>query len=91
MLLQTSGVVGSADAADAISVERAAHILLSFADAGLSKRKLGEFLGGMAAFNQAVLRALLRKLDFKGLSLVEALRSFLRIFRLPGEAQQIDR
>ena len=30
-------------------------------------------------------------MDFTGLSFVEALRVFLQSFRLPGEAQKIDR
>ena len=40
---------------------------------------------------QEVLRLFLQKLNFKGASLDEALRSMVVRFRLPGEAQQMDR
>lgn len=40
---------------------------------------------------QEVLRLFLQKLNFKGVSLDEALRSMVVRFRLPGEAQQMDR
>lgn len=40
---------------------------------------------------QEVLRLFLKKLEFKDASLDEALRSMVVRFRLPGEAQQMDR
>lgn len=57
----------------------------------LSKRRLGEYIGGIKEENQAILTHYLEGLDFAGLSLDEALRTMLREFRLPGEAQVIDR
>lgn len=37
------------------------------------------------------MHAFVDSMDFTGLSFVEALRVFLQAFRLPGEAQKIDR
>ena len=62
-----------------------------FVTPGLSKRKIGEFLGGVADFNQETLTFYLEHIDFSGQSLVDALRTMNLRFRLPGEAQQIDR
>jgi hypothetical protein len=42
-------------------------------------------------FHAAVLAAFGNSFDFRGQPLVVALRVFLSSFRLPGEAQQIDR
>lgn len=41
--------------------------------------------------NIAIMHAFVDALDFTGLSFIEALRMFLQSFRLPGEAQKIDR
>ncbi|CAM9208119.1 unnamed protein product, partial [Hapterophycus canaliculatus] len=58
---------------------------------GLSKRRLGEYFGRNNPKAQEVLRLFLKKLDYKNTSLDEALRSMVVRFRLPGEAQQVDR
>jgi len=73
---------------------------------GLDKAVVGSYLGesgksgkdaegvheaDTAAFHAAVLVAFGNSFDFKGQPLVAALRMFLSAFRLPGEAQQIDR
>lgn len=55
----------------------------------LSTNHIGDFLGRPDA--QPVLSALVELLDFRSLELDAALRSFLSLFRLPGEAQQIER
>ena len=55
----------------------------------LSTNQIGDYLGRPDA--QPVLSALVRLLDFSALDLDEALRFFLSLFRLPGEAQQISR
>ncbi|KAI3661198.1 hypothetical protein MP638_005635 [Amoeboaphelidium occidentale] len=61
-----------------------------FTDNGmLSKKIIGEYLG--APENTAVLEAFVDRFSFNMLSLEGALRQFLRAFRLPGEAQKIDR
>ena len=51
----------------------------------------GIYLGGREDFNQDVLKAFVSLHVFTNLLLVQALRQFLWSFRLPGEAQQIDR
>lgn len=58
---------------------------------GLEKRKVGEFLGSVSEESQAVLGAFVSTFNFAGMKLLDSLRMFLETFRLPGEAQQIDR
>jgi len=58
---------------------------------GLNKTKIGEFVGGSTDFHKAVLLQFVRALKFKNLEFEMALRRFLTTFRLPGEAQVIDR
>ena len=41
--------------------------------------------------NIAIMHAFVDFLDFKNTGFVDALRMFLQTFRLPGEAQKIDR
>ena len=52
---------------------------------------IGEFLGEGEEENIAIMHAFVDQMDFNGLKFIEALRSFLQSFRLPGEAQKIDR
>lgn len=58
---------------------------------GLSKSSIGDFLGGHDELSISVLKLYTRCFDFAGLFLVDAIRIFLKSFRLPGEAQKIDR
>jgi len=58
---------------------------------GLNKTMIGDYLGERSDFNEAVLKAFVELHDFTDLILVQALRQFLWSFRLPGEAQKIDR
>eukprot|EP00004_Rigifila_ramosa_P010008 TRINITY_DN2179_c0_g1_i5.p1 TRINITY_DN2179_c0_g1~~TRINITY_DN2179_c0_g1_i5.p1 ORF type:complete len:2300 (+),score=531.60 TRINITY_DN2179_c0_g1_i5:376-6900(+) len=58
---------------------------------GLDKTKLGEFLGEFDPKNIQTLYAYVDLMDFAGMVFDEGLRYFLRGFRLPGEAQKIDR
>ena len=58
---------------------------------GLSKRRIGDYLGEPAEFIREVLTAYTRRFDFSNLPFVEAVRTYLSPFRLPGEAQKIDR
>ena len=58
---------------------------------GLSKVAIGELLGEPAQKYLDILEELVMALDFNNMDLVEALRAFLSKFRLPGEAQKIDR
>ena len=41
--------------------------------------------------NIAIMHAFVDQMEFTNLPFVEALRTFLQSFRLPGEAQKIDR
>ncbi|KAG8903868.1 guanine nucleotide exchange protein for ADP-robosylation factor [Tulasnella sp. 403] len=58
---------------------------------GLSKTMIGEYLGEGDDENVAIMHAFVDLLDFTELPFVDALRLFLQSFRLPGEAQKIDR
>ncbi|KAK4323147.1 hypothetical protein Pmani_006147 [Petrolisthes manimaculis] len=58
---------------------------------GLNKTAIGDYLGERNDFNQSVLNAFVCLHNFTDLILVQALRQFLWSFRLPGEAQKIDR
>lgn len=57
----------------------------------IDKRVLGEYLGDGKPFQIEVLSRFVALQDFTGLSFDKALRKFLALFRLPGEAQKIDR
>ncbi|GAA99731.1 hypothetical protein E5Q_06434 [Mixia osmundae IAM 14324] len=58
---------------------------------GLSKAMIGEWLGEGDADNIATMHAFVDLMDFSGMRFTDALRMFLQSFRLPGEAQKIDR
>lgn len=52
---------------------------------------IGEFIGENGRFNREVMYSYVDQLDFCDKDFVSALRLFLQGFRLPGEAQKIDR
>ncbi|KAJ3975507.1 hypothetical protein EV361DRAFT_1024791 [Lentinula raphanica] len=58
---------------------------------GLNKAMIGEYLGEGEEENIAIMHAFVDQLDFNTLPFVDSLRLFLQSFRLPGEAQKIDR
>ncbi|TDL29195.1 Sec7-domain-containing protein [Rickenella mellea] len=58
---------------------------------GMNKTMIGEYLGEGDDENIAIMHAFVDQLDFTNLPFVDALRVFLQSFRLPGEAQKIDR
>ncbi|ANB14854.1 Arf family guanine nucleotide exchange factor SEC7 [Sugiyamaella lignohabitans] len=58
---------------------------------GLDKATIGDFLGDDDPYHISIMHEFVDLMDFKGLSFVDALRRFLQGFRLPGEAQKIDR
>ncbi|KAF8165376.1 hypothetical protein B0H34DRAFT_793771 [Crassisporium funariophilum] len=58
---------------------------------GLNKSMIGEYLGEGDEENIATMHSFVNQLEFKDLPFVDALRLFLQSFRLPGEAQKIDR
>nr|XP_046220825.1 brefeldin A-inhibited guanine nucleotide-exchange protein 2-like isoform X3 [Oncorhynchus gorbuscha] len=57
----------------------------------LDTTQVGEYLGENIRFNKEVMYNYVDQLDFCGRDFVSALRAFLEGFRLPGEAQKIDR
>ncbi|XP_036361493.1 brefeldin A-inhibited guanine nucleotide-exchange protein 1 isoform X3 [Octopus sinensis] len=57
----------------------------------LDKTAIGDFLGENEKFNKEVMYAYVDQMVFQNMDMVSALRKFLEGFRLPGEAQKIDR
>ncbi|XP_046659778.1 brefeldin A-inhibited guanine nucleotide-exchange protein 1 isoform X2 [Homalodisca vitripennis] len=80
--LQEQGLLG----ASASEVAEWLHI-----DDRLDKTGIGDFLGENEDFSKEVMYAYVDQMDFAGKDIVMALRYFLEGFRLPGEAQKIDR
>lgn len=58
---------------------------------GLNERVIGDYLGEREEFPLKVMHAYVDSFNFKAMDFGEAIRFFLRGFRLPGEAQKIDR
>lgn len=57
----------------------------------LDKAMIGDYLGQHEEFPLAVMHAYVDSMKFSGMKFDCAIRDFLRGFRLPGEAQKIDR
>lgn len=74
---------------DSDSPEDIARFLIS--NDRLDKAMLGDFLGEGDERNIAIMHAFVDAMDFTKRRFVDALRQFLQSFRLPGEAQKIDR
>jgi hypothetical protein len=79
---------------DGDSHEEVARFLLKNKDV-LEKTQIGECLGREKEYQNGfalrVLHSYVNMLDFSGLAFDEAIRYYLSGFRLPGEAQKIDR
>lgn len=59
---------------------------------GLSKQMIGEYLGNLQnPFNMEVLECFAGEIDLAGMQVDVALRKFQTYFRMPGEAQKIER
>ncbi|XP_047946268.1 brefeldin A-inhibited guanine nucleotide-exchange protein 2-like [Salvia hispanica] len=58
---------------------------------GLDKTLIGDYLGEREDMPLKVMHAYVNSFEFQGLEFDEAIRVFLQGFRLPGEAQKIDR
>ncbi|ONL96028.1 Guanine-nucleotide-exchange protein [Zea mays] len=58
---------------------------------GLNKTMIGDYLGEREDLSLKVMHAYVDSFDFQRLEFDEAIRAFLQGFRLPGEAQKIDR
>lgn len=69
--------------------EAIARFLLS--EERLDKAQIGEYLGDGDDRNIAIMHAFVDCMDFTKRRFVDSLRQFLQSFRLPGEAQKIDR
>lgn len=80
--LQERGLLG-------MKVEDVAKFLIF--DDRLDKTQVGDFLGDNDEMNRSVMCAYVDVKDFSDMDIVAALRFFLEGFRLPGEAQKIDR
>lgn len=72
--------------AEAADIARFFH-----AEQRLDKSVIGDYLGDGDEFNQRVMYAYVDAFDFASVNIVQALRTLLNKFRLPGEAQKIDR
>ncbi|KAG0463110.1 hypothetical protein HPP92_021586 [Vanilla planifolia] len=59
--------------------------------AGLNATMIGDYLGERDEFNLKVMHSYVDSLNFEFMDFGEAIRFLLRGFRLPGEAQKIDR
>ncbi|XP_047309757.1 brefeldin A-inhibited guanine nucleotide-exchange protein 5-like [Impatiens glandulifera] len=57
----------------------------------LDKAVIGDYLGQHEEFPIAVMHSFVDSMNFSGMKFDVAVREFLRGFRLPGEAQKIDR
>lgn len=71
------------------TVEDIAKWLLS--DERLDKTAIGDYLGENDDYCKQVMYAYIDAMNFCQMNIVPALRNFLEGFRLPGEAQKIDR
>lgn len=58
---------------------------------GLNKTLIGDYLGEREELSLKVMHAYVDSFEFQGMEFDEAIRAFLQGFRLPGEAQKIDR
>ncbi|KAL3637347.1 Protein big1 [Castilleja foliolosa] len=58
---------------------------------GLNESMIGDYFGEREEFPMKVMHAYVDSFNFEKMSFAEAIRFFLRGFRLPGEAQKIDR
>lgn len=91
---------------DQVSPTSVASFLRNGIVVGLDKRKVGEYLGEKGKspvagksppdwerdwFHKETLQAYCSSFQFENQTLIDGLRMFLAAFRLPGEAQQIDR
>ncbi|PWA03705.1 hypothetical protein BB558_000130 [Smittium angustum] len=73
------------------SVDVAQFFWKSTKEGLINKAVLGEYLGEGGLYNIDVMHKFVDEMRFTGMSFTEALRYFLQHFRLPGEAQKIDR
>lgn len=58
---------------------------------GLDKNSIGDYLGDPDEFHLEVLKEFTKTFEFSGMTLDNAIRTYLETFRLPGESQKIQR
>jgi cytohesin/brefeldin A-inhibited guanine nucleotide-exchange protein len=85
-LLESSLISGENDTETSEKVARVLHVT-----EGLNKEMIGKCLGSHKEKNLKIMKAYCELLEFKGLNFDVALRLLLSTFKLPGEAQQIER
>ncbi|KAL0043362.1 hypothetical protein WJX79_002614 [Trebouxia sp. C0005] len=76
------------------SVEASPEAIAAFLrqhNSSLNKEQLGEYLGHHDELEVSVMHAFIDEGDYGGLTIDKALRQMLKDFKLPGEAQKIDR
>jgi brefeldin A-inhibited guanine nucleotide-exchange protein len=79
---------------EAATPESVAAFLIRYCEGGkvtLEKTVIGDYLGEGKDYNLLVLHRYVDLLHFTGMEVDEAIRKYLSGFRLPGEAQKIDR
>ncbi|XP_021370239.1 IQ motif and SEC7 domain-containing protein 1-like isoform X4 [Mizuhopecten yessoensis] len=75
-------------------IDESPHVVARFliTRKGLSKQMIGEYLGNLQnEFNMEVLHYFAQEIDLAGLQVDMALRKYQACFRMPGEAQKIER
>nr|XP_009862113.1 brefeldin A-inhibited guanine nucleotide-exchange protein 1 isoform X1 [Ciona intestinalis] len=80
--LQAQGMIGN-------TANDVAEFLHS--ETRLNPSEIGDYIGEHDKWNKEVMYSYIDNLDFSSLDFVTAIRRFLEGFRLPGEAQKIDR
>ncbi|DBA73285.1 hypothetical protein WJX77_003623 [Trebouxia sp. C0004] len=76
------------------SVEASPEAIAAFLrqhNSSLNKEQLGEYLGHHDELEVSVMHAFIDEGNYSGLTIDKALRQMLKDFKLPGEAQKIDR
>ena len=70
-----------------------ADFLLKYTEGkvSLDKGQIGDYMGDGNQYNVDILHAYTELLDFTSLEIDDGIRYFLKEFRLPGEAQKVDR
>ncbi|GAX80611.1 hypothetical protein CEUSTIGMA_g8046.t1 [Chlamydomonas eustigma] len=81
-MLQREGMLGTTPSDVAIFLAKTQ---------GLDKANIGDYLGEREEFSLKVMHCYVDAMDFTDYEFDDAIRAFLSGFRLPGEAQKIDR
>jgi guanine nucleotide exchange protein RalF len=88
---QGIGLLKNSSVLENIDYARGAANFFRQHQADLDLGSVGDYLSGPEEENRAVLEAFTAMFHFQHLDFTAGLRSFLKAFKLPGEAQKIDR